>query len=175
MDKFTSYPYAYIHKGKKRILVWQSNEDGHDNFKIDDNNLLISAVTKIELNKLLGTQAENLNWEYYNEINFDKFLNSLKNLKSGTYSKEVTCNTLIEGWNFIEDLAYTLGLDQELDKLNSPTMKKVYNKCFFGNNLPSITPERKSYNPIWREEEIILFRKEIRSIWKKLKAKLTER
>ncbi len=66
---------------------------------------------------------------------------------------EFDCEYLLSFWNIISDLAYSVGEifygDQDKDILI-----KIYDKLFYGNNLPSITPEGKKYFPEWEVDEI---------------------
>jgi hypothetical protein len=163
------YPHCYIYKGKRTFLVWRTRKDEPDTFKLDSNNRLVSAKSEQELRNLLGNDSEQLRRSESTTIDLDKFWRALRNLKAGTSSSTKTCTILLDGWNFIEDLLRTVGLTQEIKKLHFPVLNKVYRKLFHGCNLPSITPEGKSYNPIWLQEEISLLRKEIHSIWKKLR------
>lgn len=160
------YPYCYSYKGKKRFLVWQTKEDDQDTFKLDRDNRLISSKSEHGLRSLLGTESKELKWSEGAEIDFDFFWNALRRLKVDKSSSAKTCKILLDGWNFIEDLARTFGLTEEMKRLHSPLLNKVYDKLFYGNNLPAGTPEGKSYSPLWLLEEIISIRKEFRSIWK---------
>lgn len=169
MMEMSRYPYCYIYKGKKTFLVWQTKKDEQDSFKLDSNNCLISSETEDELRKLLGNESKHIKWLEGAAIDFDNFWKALKNLKVDRASSEKTCKILLDGWNFIEDLAHTISLTEELKKLRSPLLNKVYEKLFYGNNLPAITPEGKSYSPLWLQEEIFLFRNEFISIWKTLR------
>lgn len=163
------YPYCYIYKGKKIFLVWQTKEDDQDTFELDSNNRLILSKSEHGLRDLLGPKSKRVKWSEGAEIDFDHFWDALRRLKVGRSSSTKTCKILLDGWNFIEDLARTIGLTQEMKRLHSPLLNKVYDKLFYGNNLPAVTPEGKSYSPLWLREEIISFRKEFHSIWKILK------
>ena len=57
---------------------------------------------------------------------------------------------------------------EEIKKLKTPTLNKVYEKIFHGNNLQSITPEGKSYNPLWTRSEIKEVRGTFLEIWNPL-------
>ena len=168
------YPYTYVYKGEKNILIWQTGEDVQDSFKVDSKDYLFSAQTEEELKKLLGPESKRVHWGEYAEINLDDFWRAVKNLRAGRGSSSKTCELLLNGWNFIEDLLRTFGLIQEMEKLRSPLLNKVYEKNFRGNNLPAVTPEGKSYTPIWLREETTLFRKEISLIWKILENKVSK-
>jgi hypothetical protein len=160
------YPYCYIYKGRKTFLVWQTKEDDRDTFKLDRDNRLISSKSERGLRSLLGTESKRLKWSEGAQIDFDHFWNALRRLKVGRSSSERSCKIQLDGWNFIEDLVRTFGLTETTKGLHSPLLKKVYDKLFYGNNLPAVTPKGKSYTPVWLREEIVSFRKEFHSIWK---------
>jgi hypothetical protein len=75
----------------------------------------------------------------------------------------------LDGWNFIEDLLKTIGAKKELRTLRTPLLNKAYDKFFYGVNLPSVTPEGKSYSPLWLAEEILALRREFRTVWHNLR------
>jgi hypothetical protein len=162
------YPYCYIYKGRKTFLVWLTKEGDKDTFRLDSNNRLISFRSERGLRDLPGTRSKQLKWSEGVQIDFDHFWNALRRLKVGKSSSAKTCKILLDGWNFIEDMVRTVGLTETTKGLHSPLLKKVYDKLFYGNNLPAVTPESKSYTPLWLREEIVSFRKEFYSIWKML-------
>jgi len=172
-DQLEMYPYAYVYKGEKTLLVWQTSGAEQDSFMIDSEKCLITAKTEEELRRKLGSESNRIRWSEGAEISLDNFWKALTNLRAGRSSSKRTCEVLLEGWNFIEDLARTFRLDKPMSKLRSALLKRVYEKLFFGNNLPAVTPESKSYSPLWLQQEIALFRKEIHSIWKILEVKIT--
>jgi hypothetical protein len=47
-------------------------------------------------------------------------------------------------------------LDVHLNDISSKRAGKIYDKLFFANNLPAVTPRGASYEPIWSEGEIEL-------------------
>lgn len=157
------YPYAYIYKSKKRILIWQTG--GNDTFRLDSEKRLISAPTIEALKDSLGEDAHNVEWSEEAELNFDKFWTSLRNMRPARSSSERTCDLLLNGWNFIEDLGRTFGFDTELEELRTPILNNAYQKLFYGNNLPSITPEDRSYYPLWTDEEMLALRKAFKKVW----------
>jgi hypothetical protein len=159
------FPYAYVIKGRRTILVWQTSSEAPDSFKLDSKGSLVSGKTEQELKKILGAESKKVKWSDVAELNFDKFWNSLRNLRLGRASSKRTCKLLLDGWNFLEDLGQTFGLNKELENLRTPLLNKVYDKLFSGSNLPSMTPEGRSYSPHWSQDEIYSLRKEFKKIW----------
>ena len=167
------YPYSYIYMNKGKILLWQTGEGGPDSFVLNCKNQLISADTEENMKKLLGDKSGRIQWSEPAEINFDLFWKALKNLRVNRASSAKTCKLLLDGWNFIEDLLTTYQCTDEVHILQSPLLNKVYKKLFAGSNLPSVTPEGKSYAPLWLPEEISAIRDEFRHIWGVLDKYLT--
>ncbi len=163
------YPYAYIYRGQRTILIWQSNNI--DTFKITSDSRLLQYRTLSTMKRKLKTAAAKIHWAEYAEIDYHKFFTALKNLRAEKASSAKTCYALLEGWNFIEDMSRTFNLKKDLKRLRSRLLNKSYEKLFYGCNLPSVTPEGKSYSPLWTTEEISAMRAEFRAIWATLRKK----
>lgn len=162
---YEMYPYEYCFKGNSTILIWITNDSEGDSFLIDENKQLVASTDIEGFSKILGTDFNKVHWNEESYIDFDKFLISLKNLKVDKSSSKLTCIRLLNGWNFIEDILHTFNMEDEIKKLKTPTLNKVYEKIFHGNNLPSITPDGKSYNPLWTRSEIKEVRGTFLEIW----------
>ena len=161
--KIETYPYGYIYRGKRTVLLWQTNDT--DTFMRDSGNRLIQARTMTGMKKLVRLAAADVRWSEYSEMDFDKFWTALKNLSPNRASSRKTCSVLLSGWNFIEDLGRTLNRKKEVKRLRSKLLNKAYQKLFHGCNLPPTTPKGKSYSPLWISSEIISLRTEFRSVW----------
>ncbi|MDJ1484116.1 hypothetical protein QNI16_26700 [Cytophagaceae bacterium YF14B1] len=64
----------------------------------------------------------------------------------------IDCQMFLSIWNLFTDIASGINRSftgNEKDKLTN----KVYDKIFYGNNLPSVTPEGKYYIPVWTKAE----------------------
>ncbi len=57
---------------------------------------------------------------------------------------------VITAWNALDDLTAALG--RRLD-FHGALANKVYDKLFWGLNLPAVTPAGKWYIPLWRPKE----------------------
>jgi hypothetical protein len=75
-------------------------------------------------------------------------------------SEELDCDLILNFWNTIGDVAKSLGIEFYGNERNS-ILNTIYDKLFFGNNLPVVTPEGKSYHPLWEFGEIQEIRKVI--------------
>lgn len=161
------YPYSYIFKKKRKILIWQSGKK--DTFRVDSEGRLVVAENIKTLQSSLGEDSNRVHWNEASEIDFDRFWVVLKNLRTGRASSPKTCSLLLNGWNFIEDMLRTFAMSKEKRRLKSPLLNRAYKKIFYGINLPSITPDNKSYSPLWEHEEILTLRKELSIVWNNLR------
>ncbi|MDD2814430.1 MAG: hypothetical protein PHP00_01650 [Thiotrichaceae bacterium] len=159
------YPVAFVYKSKRKVFIWETNKDEGDTFKLDESQHLVYADSEGELKEIIESSSLELHWNEASEENFDKFFGSLSRLNTRFASSTKTCRLLLDGWNLIEDLLRTFNLKEESERLKSPVLNKAYEKLFSGCNLPSVTPENKSYSPLWLADEIILLRKELRFGW----------
>ena len=67
----------------------------------------------------------------------------------------VNCKILLAAWNLFDDLSRSVGGNFDAQQKKT---KKIYDKLFWGNNLPVVTPEGKSYTPIWTKRELKIMR-----------------
>jgi hypothetical protein len=63
----------------------------------------------------------------------------------------VDCCEFLAAWNLFEDIASSV---EGKRPPPAPKHKRISNKLFWGNNLPSLTPPGKHYVPIWTKSEV---------------------
>lgn len=65
----------------------------------------------------------------------------------------IDCNQFNSAWNLFSDISTSIngGFDPDRKLTND-----LYNKLFWGCNLPAVTPEGERYHPSWSEDEIQL-------------------
>jgi hypothetical protein len=71
---------------------------------------------------------------------------------------EPDCSLLLTTWNLAGDVARSAN-EPFADR--GEALDDVYDKLFFGSNLPSMTPPGDRYNPQWTGEELGLLRARI--------------
>ncbi len=64
--------------------------------------------------------------------------------------RAIDCDNLLTVWNFLDDVSVSVNGNFDSKKKRT---SKIYDKIFFGNNLPAITPKGESYEPIWSKAE----------------------
>jgi hypothetical protein len=80
------------------------------------------------------------------------WLANWKRMKTGS----VDCPEALAAWNLFGDVANSLGERgmQFLELDSQEHFRKIYNKLFWGNNLPAMTPPGCEYIPEWSSDEI---------------------
>ena len=64
------------------------------------------------------------------------------------------CSAFLNAWNFFDDLAgLHTGVDSEYTRL-SRAAATCYDKLFWGNNLPSVTPPGERFEPTWSPDDL---------------------
>ena len=64
------------------------------------------------------------------------------------------CEEALCAWNLFSDVAASFQKRGFAFENRDAQFPAIYKKLFYGNNLPSITPEGKQYIPEWSQEEI---------------------
>jgi hypothetical protein len=72
-----------------------------------------------------------------------------------SFSAEVDCDAFLTAWNLFADLAISVNGDFDRERKRT---QHVYEKLFWGNNLPAVTPPGKHYTPLWSDDEVLLMR-----------------
>ena len=64
------------------------------------------------------------------------------------------CNKILAAWNLFGDVATSLGEPGAVFRRMDSQFRAIYNKLFWGNNLPSVTPEGSRDIPEWSSDEL---------------------
>jgi hypothetical protein len=84
-------------------------------------------------------------------LDLDSLVEWLKRDVSGA----VDCEVFLGAWNLFDDVSRSVGSTFDPDH---NLTRDIYEKLFRGNNLPSVSPEGKSYHPTWTESELQIMR-----------------
>ncbi|MGF6949788.1 hypothetical protein QF028_002293 [Neobacillus sp. B4I6] len=142
------YPFVFIINKKEYYCAWYSND--RDGFLTECNKIKV-----FNTKDLLFDYAKESNIQFNDEEGIARFsidyaLNWLKDK-----NLDIDCDYFLNFWNNISDLAYSVG-ENFYGDLKKAQINKVYDKLFFGNNLPAITPKNKNYYPTWDTAEKII-------------------
>ncbi|CAN5325096.1 hypothetical protein BH09BAC1_BH09BAC1_27990 [soil metagenome] len=145
------------------FLLWGEDEDGIDKFLMDhgkvlhfhnlDNLLLHVKKETIELAVDDG-EAPNVT----DVFDLDKINFWVKHPR-----KHIDTNMFNQAWNYAGDLNATIPFDFRKHYKNKVTLK-IYDKLFWGLNLPVVTPAGRYYVPLWKHKEVMLLRNVMRDV-----------
>ncbi len=127
-----------------RYLIWYSNDT--DGVVTDGQNRVPSFKTLADLH--LYAEAHNLSIleESPSLHNLDVLAVWLK-----SPSKDVDCKEFLSTWHLFQDVSASVKGDFDPDREQTTL---IYYKLFWGNNLPTVTPEGEEYTPAWTEDEL---------------------
>jgi hypothetical protein len=144
-----SYPHWIQFQGQRLGLVWQTDDESGDEGDTDGvlvyKGQIVCARTQEDFSEL--ARQHNLTLEPGNEEpqNLDGIEALLK-----LPASDDTCTQLLNAWNLLGDIARSV--NASLDD-RRPEADKCYDKLFYGNNLPSITPPGEYYSPYFDDHE----------------------
>jgi hypothetical protein len=132
-------------EGDSRYLAWYSLE--HDGYLRDDGRVLARRRVAD-----LREDAARLGCAVDDGVALSISLDALrKELRRGKVPASLTLNA----WNMLGDLASTVGLAKSvLEGDDAMETTRVYDKVFFANNLPSITPAGRRFRPQWTPDDL---------------------
>jgi len=138
------YPCRCRLDKKDFYFIWFSGEK--DGVFVESDGKIPTFEDLSKLLKYASLQNISLKDENANLFDLDKVENSIKQ-----DSFEVNCIDFLNTWNLFDDVSHSL--NGNFDS-NRKMTNKIYEKLFWGNNLPVVTPEGKSYEPIWSKKEL---------------------
>lgn len=153
---YNLYPVSVKNEGCTRFLVWCEGQSG-DYYLRDGDNLIVGDSLGT-LRDALAEKSGEVDWGASCVIDIDKLFNDLEAISIGHTSDDSQNSLFLDAWNFFEDLIHTFGLEQDFSKFRTVHLDAVYEKIFWGCNLPAVTPEGKSYSPLWADNEIEVWR-----------------
>jgi hypothetical protein len=149
------YKLAFLYKNKYLYTLWYTNDiDG----LLNENDKMIFFYSEHELinyckNDNLYIMDDDIVIYNIDEINKIIFNNGIN----------IDCKYLLDLWNITADIAKTINIPfygNEKETIN------IYNKIFYGNNLPSIRGNGEIYIPHWNNDETELILKIVKECYK---------
>jgi hypothetical protein len=142
-------PLALKVGGRTVFLLWVS-DDWALNRVLADAGRVVSFCDEQSAREY--AQAENLTLAPEEDLGLHDLDSAVSWLEADT---EPECRLLLAIWNLAGDVARSV---TEPFEDRGEALDGVYDKLFFGNNLPSMTPPGEQYHPQWTEEELRLLR-----------------
>jgi hypothetical protein len=145
------FPLWYRLNDEDRYLIWIWNEQAEQTFlAVDAEGFIPSFEDLVGLREYAALNRYGLESE-------NPLLHDLDWVESWTVSqrKPIDCKKALGSWNLFVDIANSIGdRGSAFKHLDSQLPKTIYEKLFWGNNLPSMTPKDAHYVPKWSIDEI---------------------
>jgi hypothetical protein len=130
------------------FVVWYSGE--RDGFARNDAGRLRVACTPEALTSATEARDALLVSNELADYDFDQ----IRAWCAAPEAARIDCAAFLNVWNFLDDLAGLHdGPDTPYTRL-SRGAAACYDKLFWGNNLPAITPPGERFEPVWRADEL---------------------
>jgi len=139
------YVNEIIYKGKSKFYLWCEG-DKKDLFLCMGSNLLRfnSAVEALQYGKDNDLRVVNEK---------DKFIIH----RVFVPGNGMDCEYFLSMWNYTSDICNSVGKRFWGDSKNK-MITKVYDKVFWGSNLPAVTPDNENYTPYFNWAECLLLK-----------------
>ncbi len=149
----TYYPYWYRLDGADAYLLWRTDESSErtapDGVLLDE----VGRVVTFRHLDQLRDYAARRGIPVVTEVNPEPLdLDAVDRWLAAARKTNVDCATFLNAWNLFSDLASTIQGD--LAHIDGQREGRIYNKLFWGNNLPAVTPPGKHYEPLWSKSEV---------------------
>ncbi len=132
--------------GEDRYLIWYSGK--RDGVVLDSNREVASFLDQPRLNNF--AQQRDLAIQPEEPVLHD--LDAITGWLGQHDNNAVDCDLVLTAWNLLIDVQSTV---ENRDVLReTPEHDALYQKLFWGNNFPSLTPPGKHFVPAWSGTEI---------------------
>ena len=142
------FPLLYLWRGEQRLLLWQSGDS--DSIGVNSDGNVYSFSSSAELNSFADANQLHIESE-------EPKLHDLDSIDLWISSKESNVDFVktLTAWNLFRDIANSVK-DPSKDAFQKLDfgMSEAYDKVFWGNNLPAVTPPGKKFVPTWSAKEL---------------------
>jgi hypothetical protein len=162
MEARSYYPCRIQFNGQAKLVAWYSAD--RDGFLRDPDGRLVVVDT---------AEALGVTLEVSDVVDYD--FDRIRAWCSAPKAASVDCQTFLNAWNFLDDLTGLHTGEKSLHVQLSRSAGNVYDKLFWGNNVPAITPPGEQFVPQWSNEDLELMRNVFQSGLAVLDAELAGR
>jgi hypothetical protein len=148
------FPYGLRLEGRDLLIVWFDGGDEPDGVLVDDDGRVIVQANMAALRDYARAERIRIDTAGTEDV-WALDLDSVAFWTIVADEASVDCIELLNAWNLFVDLAHSVGT--EFDD-RGEIRDQIYDKLFWGNNLPAMTPEGESFEPTWSDEELVVLR-----------------
>lgn len=165
MTTEVAYPVCWVLADGERHLLWRNGGAKPDEYvrARQSHNILVARSVR-GLSRAARSSGFELSEEKPQVIDLRVIRTVLRSIRPGRPLSKRSASVLLEAWNALEDLERSIGQPFMTSKaFRKEAIDAVYEKLFFGLNLPPVTPAGCCYHPVLSEYE----RAALRSILRK--------
>lgn len=135
------YIVVFVMKGRKYFTIWYT--DDKDGFVLNSEGRIEIFKTEIDVREFLQKKqmkpGEKVTFFDCDEL--------------GTMNYEhIDCSKVLDFWNIITDISYSVNEDF-IGRTKSEEILNIYDKLFYGCNLPASNRMDEKYVPEWSAKE----------------------
>lgn len=159
--------------GQPYFVLWQEGEKEPDRYILESGSqrLLWARTIETLLEHAAKRRLEVVDQEVHC-VDMDAVFKVLTHLRSDRTASQRSCEHLLSGWNSVEDLAKSLDIPlKDFESDEKEILHTAYDRTFWGNNLPAVTPAGQSYHPLFPKEERKAMGRYLRSLWREILAR----
>ena len=139
---------AFLLDQRKRWVIWYSGE--RDGFVLSEPGKIATFETSVMAMTFAADNQIHIELaKAPSTYDFDRLLRWTRR----RLPRRIKCEEFLDAWNFITDVVATIGASARFNALNSQ-VDPIYRKLFWGSNIPSVTPNGKSFIPNWSNTEM---------------------
>lgn len=149
------YVVRWVLAAGERYLLWRDGGDEPDEYALVRGlRKPVVARSMQELARTADINGLSINKKQAQVIDFQAVRAILASLRPGRPLSERSARVLLDAWNALDDLENSLGeCFVSSEKSQTEEIKSAYDKLFYGNNLPSVTPEGAAFHPLLSDHE----------------------
>lgn len=149
-------------------LLWKDGGSKPDGYvTLPRSSKFLLASTGAGLVKLAAERGIAVSSQIAHMVDMVRMHRALTMLRPGRSLSERMAKFFLESWNALEDMGRSIGASpMPADPTITDDAQQVYDKLFYGNNLPSVTPAGRSYQVTLTSRELNALRKAMRGAWK---------
>ncbi len=141
------FPLLYRLRSSERYLIWISDE--LDSLAVDSGGFVPSFADVVSLRQYANLHHYNL--EIEKPVLHDLDWVAARRMSPAT---PIDCQEALAAWNLFGDIAVSIpSRGISFKELKSQSFE-IYDKLFWGNNLPAVTPKGERYIPEWSPDEL---------------------
>lgn len=145
------YAVKLKYSNRNYYAIWYS--DNNDGFITTNKNEIVLFDNLADIKKYSISHTIDVDCDNIACYNFDDLYEWCV-----SDSTIVDCDKILNDWNIISDFLNTLKITFVGDNTTDGLIQSLYNKLFYGNNLPTINTTNEKYIPSWSKHELKLLK-----------------